>query len=186
MVDRQGRPLTLTIEEASAFTDYMTVDNVIAQELSQIGIKATVKGVSVNAWVADLGAGQFQLTTSYSVNMGPTPYEIYEAWLDSRLSAPLGKNAVADYGRWNDPQTQSALSAYRNATTDAGRRAAVGVLERVVATELPVIPLMYGAAWGEYVNKDYTGWPSVSNPYEPAGVSCPGSEVVALRIKPRS
>ena len=34
-----------------------------------------------------------------------------------------------------------------------------------MATQVPVIPLLYGAAWDEYSTKDYTGWPTQSNQY---------------------
>ena len=83
----------------------------------------------------------------------------------------------------------------RSPSDTAAVKAASLPLEEVVATQLPVIPLLYGATWCEYSTASYTGFPTPSNPYmDPAPgdpelpyILAPDSGVVTghLRARPR-
>jgi peptide/nickel transport system substrate-binding protein len=59
-------------------------------------------------------------------------------------------------------------------------------LEKIVATDLPVIPVFYGVAWFEYNTSKFTGWPTPSNPYAPGEPSGPFNEITVLRLRPVS
>ena len=55
-----------------------------------------------------------------------------------------------------------------------------------MATQLPVIPTVYGAAFDEYNTATFTGWPTPSDPYESGSPNTPTSEGVVLHLKPTS
>jgi peptide/nickel transport system substrate-binding protein len=184
LAGKNGKPITLTIVDPTDFPDYMTDAQIIAADLKAIGLDATVSGVSVPGWTSDLDSGNFQLTIDYS-NVGPSPYYWYDGWLDDTLTAPVGKTASADVGRWQDPATQALLSEYQTATTDSARLKAVQGLEGIMVRDVPVIPLVYSAVWGEYSDTTVVGWPSPSDPYESASSYPPGNEVVLTRLQPR-
>jgi peptide/nickel transport system substrate-binding protein len=38
--------------------------------------------------------------------------------------------------------------------------------ERVIAQQVPAVPIMFGANWYEYNDKQFAGWPSAKNPYD--------------------
>jgi peptide/nickel transport system substrate-binding protein len=179
-----GKPLALTINEPAAYTDYMSDASIIAANLSKIGIKTTLAAQSVNTWNADVANGNFQITVHWS-NTGASPYVIYDGWLDNTLTAPIGKSASNDFERWSSAGTQTLLAEYRNATTHAARVGAIHALEKVVATNLPVIPLVYGSAFQEWSTKQFTGWATSSNPYELNDYSFQTNEVVILHLTPR-
>jgi peptide/nickel transport system substrate-binding protein len=184
VLQKNGQPLALTIVDDSGYTDYMTAAQIISQELKAIGMDITVSGVSNNAWTSDLTDGKFQLSIDYSNNEGVDPYAVYSGWLDSSL---LQKGyAAGDYGRWNDPQTQAYISDYLKATTATARMQAIYGLEGIMVKDLPVIPLYGGPDWTEYSTQRVTGWPTASNPYDPAAPFSPNNEVVILRLKPRN
>ena len=181
LMGSNGKPISLTIVDPSSYADYITDDQIIARELKAIGIQATVSGVSVGAWTSDMQDGNFQLTTDYS-NIGPSPYYVYQGWLDSSLTAPVGKAASGDWGRWQNAATQKYLNTYRTGTTDAQRTAALQGLEGIMVNYEPVIPLVYSAVWFQYDTSTFTGWPTPSNPYalgEPAGNE---AEIVVLHL----
>lgn len=185
VMTKDGHPLRFTIEEGSGISDYITDAQVIVRDLSAIGIKArlTVKGSST--WSSDYSSGHFDLMILFPTT-GPSPYIEYNAWLNDSLSAPVGKVASGDYERWYDPKTQALLTKYQSATTLAAQKAVIKKLEMIVATKLPVIPIVYSVSWAEWSSQQVVGWPSPSNPYEPASPYPPGSEVVALHLRPRS
>ena len=88
----------------------------ISGELKAIGITTTVQGTSVGTWTSDLATGEFYLSLYYSTT-GPTPYYIYNAWLNDSLSAKVGQIAAGDFQRWNDTATQKYLQSYASAVT---------------------------------------------------------------------
>ena len=71
-------------------------------------------------------------------------------------------------------------------TTVKGQLKDLAPVENYVATNLPVIPTVYGAAFDEYNSSNFTGWPSAKNPYEIGQPGSPQNEVVVLRLKPKS
>ena len=134
---------------------------------------------------SDFPVGNFQAMIHWGAQ-GPSPYYYFDNWLDSTLSAPIGKPAGGDYGRFNSPQVQAALAQYAGTDDTATQQQALNTLESVLATQAPVIPLLYGAAWYEYSTKDYTGWPTQSNQYNDPVPNSPYMEYTLLHLTPAS
>ncbi len=133
------------------------------KQLNALGFNASVKGdAGTNGptiWGANLNDGNFSAAIHWGAQ-GLTPYFTYNNWMNYTLSAPVGKTAGADYGRFNDPAAQAALSAYQTATTPAALSAAITTLANIETTQVPVAPLLQGASWAEFSTRDYTGWPT--------------------------
>jgi peptide/nickel transport system substrate-binding protein len=55
-----------------------------------------------------------------------------------------------------------------------------------MSTQVPVAPLLYGAAWAEFSTRNYTGWPTPSNPYMTPVPNEPYLEYTVLHLKPVS
>jgi peptide/nickel transport system substrate-binding protein len=182
---KNGRTLAITLIDPSSYTDYSTDDSIIATELKAAGIDATFNGLSVGAWTSDVALGDFQMTLRYS-NQGPTPYQMFQGWLDDTTTAPIGKSASGDFERFYSPAAESDLKAFAATDSLSAQVAAIGGLEKIVATQLPVIPVVYGAAFDEYNTTHFTNWPSPSNPYDIGQPTSPAMEVVALHLKPVS
>ena len=117
---------------------------------------------------------------------GLTPYFTYDNWMDYKLSAPVGKTAAADYGRFNDPAAQTALGAYASASSPQALSAAVTQLANIEDTQVPVAPLLLGASWAEYSTRNYTGWPSAGNAYMDPGPNIPEILYTVQQLKPAS
>jgi peptide/nickel transport system substrate-binding protein len=163
---KNGKEIKFTIEDPISYSDYYADAQLMSSELKSEGIDATVYGVQPSQWYTDSADGNFT-TIEHWGNGGTNPYTQYDNWLDYTTSAPIGKSAVADYGRYHNAAVQADLTklAGTNPTDTAAVKAASLPLEKVVATQLPVIPLLYGATWCEYSTANYTGFPTPSNPY---------------------
>lgn len=177
-----GKVLSFDITDPSSYTDYAEDDAIAANELKQAGIDATFVGQTVSAWDADVADGDFQLTTHWS-NGGITPYNEYNGWLNSTLG---GKSATGDYEGLQSAAMNSDLAELATAATVPAQTAALAPLEKFVAEQLPVIPLVTAAAWCEYNSTHFVGWSSQSNPYESCQPSEPTDEVEILHLTPRS
>jgi len=182
---KNGQPIKFSIEDPSSYTDYATDAQLIANQLNAEGFEVSFDGVQATQWYNDYPVGNFDAIIHWS-NQGPTPYDYFDYWLDNNLSAPMGKPAGSDYGRYDNPQVQAALAQYAGTDNTATQQQALNTLETVVSTQAPVIPLLYGAAWYEYSTKDYTGWPTQSNQYIDPVPNAPYMEYTLLHLTPAS
>jgi peptide/nickel transport system substrate-binding protein len=184
-----GKTVSVTLISPSAYTDYAEVGSIAAQELKNAGIEATFQGISVNAWNADMGSGNFSLAEHWS-NGGVTPYNLYDNWLDSSLTK--GSAATGDYERLNNPAIDAQLAKVAGASSVSGQTAALVPIEKYVASNLPVIPITTASDWFEYNSQHWVGWPTQSNPYDsgqPSGTNNNAGtgtdEVIILHLSPR-
>lgn len=180
-----GKPLAFTIEDPSAYTDYITDDQIVAQELKSVGMDVTVQGVSVQKFGADVNDGTFQMVNRYST-VGPTPYYMYDQFLDDSITAPIGKNATGDFERFYSPQAQALLTQYGSTLNAQTQLNDIVGMEKIIATQLPIIPMIYSVAWFDYSSAKFTGWPSPSNPYDVGQPEGPFDEYTILHLKPVS
>jgi peptide/nickel transport system substrate-binding protein len=187
--EKNGQKITLSIEDPVTYSDYYQDSQLIVKQLTALGFDATVKGDAgpngPTVWTTDLATGNFSAAIHWG-NQGLTPYATYSNWMDYTQSAPVGKSATADYGRFNDPQAQAALKAYAAASTPATLNAAVTSLANIEATQVPVAPLLLGASWAEYSTRNYTGWPSATNSYQDPGPNMPEILYTIQQLKPVS
>jgi ABC-type transport system substrate-binding protein len=181
---KNGKKLSFSIEDPVPYTDYYTGAQLIVRQLNALGFDAKVNGIgNPTVWAGDVANGIFDATIHWS-NQGPNPYFFYSNWLDKSLSAPVGKPAAGDYGRFSSPQAQAALAQFASSGDSTAQAQAITKLENVMSSQVPVVPLMYGGAWSEYSTRNYTGWPSASNPYMVPVPNIPYLEYTVLQLKP--
>ena len=181
-----GQTITFSISDPITYTDYYLDAQAIAKQLNNLGFNVTVDGIgNATVWQSDVTDGDFDTAIHWS-NQGPTPYQIYDGNLDANLTAPVGKPAATNIGRWNDPATQAALAQFASSNNPSVQKAAITTLENIMTNEVPVAPLLYGAAWYEYSTRDYTGFPSASDPYNNPSLNSPYLEETILHLKPVS
>ncbi len=160
-----GQRITFTISDPSGYTDYFAGDHMIANSLNSLGFNVSVNGIADPAvWNANFANGNFDATIHWSAQ-GPNPYFYYANWLDHTATAPIGKPASADNGRFNSAAAQQALAAFAATNDPAAQKQAIVTLGKIMSTQVPMVPLLYGGAWSEISTRHYTGWPSASNPY---------------------
>jgi len=182
---KNGQPIKFSIEDPSSYTDYATDAQLVANQLDAEGFEVSFDGVQATQWYTDLAAGNFDAIIHWS-NQGPTPWDYFDYWMDSSLTAPIGKPAGSDFGRYSNPQVQTLLAQYAGTNSASAQQQALNGLETIVSTQAPVIPLLYGAAWYEYSTKDYTGWPTQSNQYIDPVPNAPYMEYTLLHLAPAS
>jgi len=183
---KDGKTISFSIADPIPYSDYYLDAQAIAKQLNSLGMDVTVDGIGNAAvWQADLTNGTFDAAIHWS-NQGPGPYYVYDGWLDSSLTAPVGKPAANDLGRWDNAATQDALAQYAGSNDPSVQQAAIDKLENIMNSEVPVAPLLYGAAWWQYSTRNYTGWPSAGDPFMNPSVNSPYLEETVLHLTPAS
>jgi peptide/nickel transport system substrate-binding protein len=187
---KNGKEISFAIEDPSAYTDYYADTQLISSQLKAAGINATVDGVAAPKWYSDFASGHFQTMIHWGGGVGgvadPYPFGQYENWMNDKLSAPEGKTAPANFGRYDNAQAQSAIAAYEATDSSSAQMQDTRALGSIESAQLPVIPLLYGADWNEYSTAKVTGWPTSSNPYMDPSPDDPELPYILMHLKPAS
>ena len=179
-----GKPLSFTIINQSAYTDWVAALQVVSQELAAVGIKLNVQNLAGNDYSAKLYNGNFDLAYAYESG-GPTPYYEFRQWLYGPASAPIGKSAATNWERYSNKATDTLIDSYATTTSTARQKTIMAKLENVLLQDVPLIPVTEQVDWDEYSTKEFTGWPTPANPYaQPfAGFVFPDWEIVMLHLQ---
>lgn len=106
---KNGKTIKFAIEDPSSYTDYATDAQLIATQLNAEGFDVSFNGVLATKWYADYPVGNFDAMIHWS-NQGPNPYYYFQNWLDSTQTAPIGKPAAGDFGRFHSAAVEAALA----------------------------------------------------------------------------
>ena len=181
-----GKQISFSISDPVPYSDYYTDSQLIAHQLDALGFNVSVNGIgNPTVWAGDVANGTFDAAIHWS-NQGPNPFYIYDSWMDSSLAAPIGKPAAGDFGRYSNPAAQAAISQFSGSGDSATQAAAITKLENIMTTQVPVVPLLNGGAWAEVSTRNYTGWPTSSNPYMNPVPNTPYIEDTILHLTPKS
>lgn len=183
--EKDGEVVSLSLTDPVAYGDYAADDAIVVTELEAAGIKATFVGQSISSWETDVADGDYQLTMHWG-QASTSAYQLYSYWLNSSLYTSSLKSASGDFERLDDKTVDADLAVLAGATTFSKQKADLVPIEQYVATQLPVIPTLYGVAFDEYNTSSFSGWPSAGDPYESGSPNSPTNEVVVLRLTPAS
>ncbi|MET9661082.1 ABC transporter substrate-binding protein [Streptomyces sp. NPDC006510] len=161
---KNGKPFTFDISVGSASSDWLSVANIIKQNLAEIGVTAKVKSPDWAAVVSDYETGDYDTGIVWSDN-GATPFQFYRTTMGTESVKPVGTKAVSNYHRFGDKKADTLLDRFAAATDEAGQRDAIDGLQKLFAEEAPVVPLFPGPEWGAYTDTRFTGWPTEDDPY---------------------
>ncbi len=179
----QGVPLSFTIINQSAYTDWVADLQVVSQELSQVGIKLTVDNLAGADYESKLFTGDYQLAYAEETG-GPTPYYTFRQVLYGPSSAPIGSPAVTNWERYESTTTDDLLNEYATTTSSAVQHTISDKLQAVLLDDVPVIPVVEQADWDEYSTAHISGWPTPSDPYaQPAPQVVPDFGIVLLHLR---
>ncbi|TDW19500.1 ABC transporter substrate-binding protein [Kribbella kalugense] len=182
--DPTGKPVTITLTDPAGWSDYQTDLEIIKDNLSTIGIKATIDKANQDAWFKNIDTGNFDAAMHWT-NGGATPFDIYQNIMDGKILKPVGKAGVSgNYGRFNSPEATKALDQYANAADDATRTAALNTLQKIMVEQMPVIPTSASNVGGLYSTKNWVGWPDEQNQYGPAQPTQQNALQIILNLKP--
>jgi peptide/nickel transport system substrate-binding protein len=180
-----GQKLSFTMVNNGGYSDWVADGTVIAQQLAKVGIQVTARNESGNAWSSDMSLGHFELGIQDQTS-GPGPEYEMRQWLFSGNTAPVGKAASTNFGRYSDPATDALFTAYGKTNSLTAQMAIVNQLEKVLLADVPYIPVVQAVSWDQYSTAQYTGWPTAADPYAQGQTMYPDWGWDLLNIKPVS
>ena len=178
----QGK-LSFKVTVPGDFSDYVADLQIAQQSLKAAGIDLQLNKVSDDDWRTDRATHNFDLIMTGGF-FGPTPYYYLEPLLNSTHIS--GANAT-NWEQWNDPTTDQLLTQYASTSDPATQKQAIQGLTTIMATKLPVIPVLDAVQFFEYTTTHWTGWPTPQNPYAIGSsyqLAAGDNEQVILHLQP--
>ncbi|MDI2126077.1 ABC transporter substrate-binding protein [Yinghuangia seranimata] len=186
LVGPDGKRFTMTLLTSSAFTDIITMYQVMTDQLKQIGIEVKVETKATAELIGNIFTGDFDATGVGPLTGAYSPFDVYQNLLAGYLTKPIGEPAFADSIRWKDPKTDQLLMQYASTQDPAAQQAALDGLQDIMVEQVPAVPLFNFVAWSEYNTKNITGWPDKDNPYAVGSPVGPGSVQVVVNLEPKT
>jgi peptide/nickel transport system substrate-binding protein len=184
-VSPSGKPLSFTILNNGGFSDWVAAVQTIQQSLKAIGIQITPQNLNSTTYQTDLYTGKYQLAYG-SETGGPTPYYELRQWLFSANSAAIGTAAGSNFERYSNPATDKLINEYAKTADTATQHSIVNQLQKVMLSQVPVIPVTESVDWFQYDTGSFSGWPTPSNPYaQPAAYNYPDWGQVMVHLTPK-
>ncbi len=178
-----GTIIKFSVYDPVPFSDYWENAALMSQELQALGMDVTTKPAQgYSDWNANITSNPSQWQTAiHWGNGGSIPYIQFQNWFDSKDA-----NSVAHFQGWASPEADAALRSYES--TDPSDTATlypiVQKLEKIMSTQVPDAPLLYGADWNVFSSAKYTGWPNQSHPYMNPSPSDPQMPYILMQLKP--
>jgi peptide/nickel transport system substrate-binding protein len=178
-------PMRYDLNVVQGWSDWTVAAGILKENLSAVGVEATVKALSYGAWVDALRRGRFDLGLWFG-SRGATPYQFYRGQMDVALVRPVGDEAEDNFHRYSSEEAGRLLRRFE-ATAAVDELAAIGRdLQRLYVEDAPSLPLFASPLWGVYSTERFTGFPSRLNPYASAAPGGPPDALpVLLQVAPR-
>ena len=181
---KNGATIKFTIIDPNSFTDYWCDAEAMVKQLNSVGFDVNDNGAfDYNSWNTAITTGNYDAALHWG--QGGTPFQRLQFILDSSLASPVGQTSAGDYGHYKSAAADAAVAAYEGATTEADQATALNTLQGVFSSEVPAVPVLYGAAWYEFSTANFTGWPTSDNPFINPSPRSQDYEYLILKLTPK-
>jgi peptide/nickel transport system substrate-binding protein len=180
-----GTPLKYEINVVSGWTDWVSACEIMAQNLKEVGIDATVKTYDFSAWVDKVNKGEFDMSIGWS-SSGATPINFYRGQMSSATLKPVGEVANENWQRYVSPDMDKLIEEFSATSDPAEQKAVAEKMQTLFAAEAPAIPLFPGPMWFEYNTTRFTGFPTKDDPYASGSPFSASEQLLLLTsVKPK-
>jgi peptide/nickel transport system substrate-binding protein len=183
-----GERLSLTIQTVTGWSDYISLNDAMAQQLKEAGIELKPTQLSWNEWNNNQVQGKYQLSLD-SIGLGAStnPYATYSLKYVTKTTAKVGEAAgqSGNYARYSNPTVDKAIETASGTDDEAAQRAQYAIIQKEIVNDLPYIPIYLNSMLTEFNTSNATGWPTNENKYAlPASWKQWDNGIVLANLKP--
>ena len=184
LVDPDGEKVTFSVSVPAGWSDWNTEQALLAEELKQLGIEVTIEQPDWGGWDEARQRAEFDAIIHWLDGEGA--WGVYDSIMSTRWIDAEENTAQFNFGRYDNPAVDEALSAYATADNDDTRREAMATIQRAFVEDVPAIPLGSHPLIGLFNERSYTGWPTEDNMYASADPTQAEITLVLQNLKPVS
>jgi peptide/nickel transport system substrate-binding protein len=164
LLDSSGNQVSMSIMMPANYSDWVAAGKEVVNELGAIGIKASLDTPQATPYTSATQSGNYDAAFGGYGGTGD-PYTDFNNALNSAFAAPIGTATANNFERYQNPKADALLNTLAGATSQAAQQKATHQLEKIMYTQVPIVLMYYGGSWGLFSTKNFTGWPSQSDPY---------------------
>ncbi|CAM3595010.1 ABC transporter substrate-binding protein [Occultella aeris] len=184
---RDGERLSMTIQTVSGWSDFISLNDAMTQQLATVGIELVPTQVAWNEWNDSQTQGTFQLSLD-SIGLGASsnPYFTYIGKYHSVNTVPVGQAATSgNFARYSNPVVDEALETAAATADETVQAEQYAIVQEEIVRDLPYIPIYVNSMLTEFNTSRVTGWPTNEDPYAmPATWKAWDAGIVLQRIVP--
>jgi peptide/nickel transport system substrate-binding protein len=159
-----GTQASLTIALPNSFSDWLAAATEVKNELTADGFNVSLDLPQYAQYESDIQSGSFDAAIGGFGGTG-SPYLDFNDALNSSYAAPINTPTANNFERYKNAAVDQDLSTLAAATSPTTQQQATDQLETMMYSQVPIVLLYYGGSWGLFSTKNFTGWPSASDPY---------------------
>lgn len=178
-----GSPFEFDYSVGSTSSDWVSVGNVIAQNLAELGVTVNVAARDWGDVSAGYENGTFDSGIVWSAG-APTPYQFYSGMMSTETVKPVGEQTFDNYHRFGDKRADALLEEFTAASDESEQKQIMNQLQALFSEVAPVAPLFPGPEWGAANTERFTGWPNEDNPYATLSVRARTTVLVLTALTP--
>jgi peptide/nickel transport system substrate-binding protein len=163
-VTADGQPMEYELNVVTGWSDWVSACQIMAENLEEVGIKATVTPYDFSAWFDKVQKGDFTMTIGWA-ETGPTPYNFYRGAIGTAFTKPVGEASPQNWHRFGLPEADDLLAQMVLTADIEEQKAFVAQLQELYNQNAPGVPLFPGPEWGEYNSTRFIDFPDEDNAY---------------------
>jgi len=158
-----GAPIELSVIVPNGWTDWMEANNVIASGAQAAGINLQTKLPDYGGYLDARLSGNFDMAIDNQPQMSNTVWTYYD-WVFQNPIADIQSMQNGNYGRYDNQEAFDLVTQLDKTPVEdtEGMRAIASQLQRIMLTDMPVIPLWYNGLWSQVNSTYWTNWPSAA------------------------
>jgi peptide/nickel transport system substrate-binding protein len=164
LVNAKGTQASLSIVLPNSFSDWLAAATEVKNELDADGMNVTLDLPEYAQYSSEIQAGTFGGAIGGFGGTG-SPYTDFNNALNSTYAAPINTPTANNFERFKNTSADQDLATLASSTSPAAQQQATDKLEQLMYNTVPIVLLYYGGSWGLFSTKNFTGWPSASDPY---------------------
>jgi peptide/nickel transport system substrate-binding protein len=187
---KAGQRLAFALDVVSGWSDWVRAAEVIARDLSAVGVAVELRAYEWGAWFQRLQSGAYELSLAcpglgFSFD-APTPYYAYRWILDGRAARANGELLPTNWNRYGDARADAILAELETSDEPTHQHALMSELEQRFAATAPALPMFANPLWGAFNTRRFVGFPTAQDPYAKLSPhSEPENLIVLTQLAPR-
>ncbi|MBG0565011.1 ABC transporter substrate-binding protein [Actinoplanes aureus] len=183
-----GERLSLTIQTVTGWSDYISLNDAMTQQLKEVGIELKPTQVAWPEWNNNQVQGKYQLSLD-SIGLGAStnPFATYSLKYVTKTTAKVGEAAgtSGNYSRYSNAIVDKAIEAASATNDENAQKAEYAKIQTEIVRDLPYIPIYLNSMLTEFSTANATGWPTEDNKFAlPATWKAWDNGVVLSNLKP--
>lgn len=180
-----GESMEYEIILPSGWSDWMQAGQLLAQQMSAIGIKVAPKGIEVTSWYDATYKGEFDLSLG-GTGVSATPFDHFLNLMSVKTYEDIGQVATTNWHRCANDQATELVEQFAGTSDEDEQMKIAHQLQDIFVEEWPVAPIYPGPRWSQMNTIHFEGFATEEDPYaNPGPTVSPEFLLVLTQVRPR-